>query len=157
MTSTGPPSTMPENDRGGHGLKSLLRARTGASKQAMAYSAAAMYGGATFVGMLEGVLPGGEQFSMAPSFIALGFVVALVLWGPRLPVAALAMLGPIGAILIGVAIATTNGHGDGAALYAWPVLWESYFFGRRGTILIVVCVGIIDAAALTQVPAGVGY
>ena len=123
----------------------------------MANSAAAMYGGATFVGMLEGILPGGEQFSMAPSLIALGFVIALVLWGPRLPVSVLALLGPIGAVLIGVAIATTDGHGDGAALYAWPVLWESYFFGRRGTIMIVACVGIVDAAALTQVPEGTGY
>jgi diguanylate cyclase (GGDEF)-like protein len=138
-------------------LKSLFKARAGASKTAMAYSAAAMYGGATFVGMLEGVLPGGEKFSIVPSLIALGFVVGLVFWGPRLPVAALATLGPIGALLIGAAIATTNGHGDGAALYAWPVLWQSYFFGRRGMIMIVIWVGIVDAAALTQVPAGTGY
>jgi diguanylate cyclase (GGDEF)-like protein len=138
-------------------LKQLLKARAGASKRAMAYSAAGMYGGATFVGFVEGVLPGGEQFSPVPSLIALGFVTSLLLWGPRLPTWALASLGPIGALLIGVAIASTNGHGDGAALYAWPVLWQSYFFGRRGTVLIIACVGIVDAAALTQVPEGTGY
>jgi diguanylate cyclase (GGDEF)-like protein len=138
-------------------VKPLLQPREGASKKAMAYSAAGMYGGATFVGIVEGVLPGGDQFSMAPSFIALGVVALLLLWGPRLPIAAMAALGPIGALLIGVAIATTNGHGDGAALYAWPVLWESYFFGRRGAITIVAWVGIVHAVALTATPAGVGY
>ena len=123
----------------------------------MAYSAAGMFGGATFVGLLENALPGGQQFSPIPSLIALGFVAVLVYWGPRFPIWALASLGPIGAVLIGVAIATTNGHGDGATLFAWPVLWQSYFFGRRGTIMIVACVGIVDAAALTQVPEGTGY
>jgi diguanylate cyclase (GGDEF)-like protein len=123
----------------------------------MAYSAAGMYGGATFVGFVEGVLPGGEQFSPVPSLIALAFVTTLVIWGPRLPIWALALLGPIGAVLIGAAIASTYGHGDGAALYAWPVLWQSYFFGRRGTVMIIACVGIVDAAALTQVPEGTGY
>jgi diguanylate cyclase (GGDEF)-like protein len=138
-------------------VNALFKAREGSSKKAMAYSAAAMFGGATFVGIIEGVLPGGEQFSIAPSLIALGFVTALLLWGPRLPIGALASLGPIGALLIGLAIATTNGHGDGAALYAWPVLWQSYFFGRRGAVMIVAWVGIVDAAALTQVPEGTGY
>lgn len=123
----------------------------------MAYSAAGMYGAATFVGFVEGVLPGGEQFSPVPSLIALAFVTTLVIWGPRLPIWVLALLGPIGAVLIGAAIASTNGHGDGAALYAWPVLWQSYFFGRRGTVMIIACVGIVDAAALTQVPEGTGY
>jgi diguanylate cyclase (GGDEF)-like protein len=138
-------------------LKPFLKARAGASKKAMAYSAAGMFGGATFVGFVEGMLPGGEQFSPVPSLIALGFVTTLVIWGPRLPISALASLGPIGALLIGAAIASTNGHGDGAALYAWPVLWQSYFFGRRGTIMIIACVGIVDAAALTLVPEGTGY
>jgi diguanylate cyclase (GGDEF)-like protein len=123
----------------------------------MAYSAAAMFSGATFVGMLEGVLPGGQRFSIVPSVIALGFVTLLILTGPRLPIWALAALGPIGAALIGTAIATTKGHGDGAALYAWPVLWESYFFGRRGTVMIVVWVGIVHALALIALPPGVGY
>lgn len=123
----------------------------------MAYSAAAMYGGATFVGFVEGLLPEGSQFSMAPSFIALAVVIALLLWGKKLPIWALATLGPIGAALIGIAIATTNGHGDGAALYAWPVLWQSYFFGRRGTVMIVAWIGIVHGLTLISLPPGVGY
>ena len=138
-------------------MKPLLTARQGSSKRAMAYSAAAMFGGAAFVGIVEGVLPGGQRFSPVPSLIALAVVTALILWGRRLPVPILAALGPIGAVLIGVAIATTHGHGDGAALYAWPVLWESYFFGRRGAIMIVAWVGVVHALALISLPPGVGY
>ncbi len=123
----------------------------------MAYSAAGMFGGATLVGMIEALLPGGEHFSLLPSFIALVFVTALVLWGPRLPVGALAAIGPVGAALIGLTIATTKGHGDGAALYAWPVLWESYFFGRRGAVMIVAWVGVVHALTLISLPPGVGY
>jgi diguanylate cyclase (GGDEF)-like protein len=123
----------------------------------MAYSAAAMYGGAAFVGSVEGLLPGGERFSPVPAVIAFVVVTPLLLWGRRLPMPALATLGPIGAVLIGIAIATTNGHGDGATLYAWPVLWQSYFFGRRGTIMIVVCVGIVQALTLISLPPGTGY
>jgi diguanylate cyclase (GGDEF)-like protein len=123
----------------------------------MAYSAAGMYGGAAFVGTVEGLLPDGERFSPVPSLIALAVVTGLVLWGRRLPMPALAALGPIGAALIGIAIATTNGHGDGAALYAWPVLWQSYFFGRRGTVMIIAWVGIVHALALLSLPPGTGY
>ena len=123
----------------------------------MAYSAAAMFGGATFVGFIEGLIPGGSHFSLVPVFIALGFVVLLLRWGPRLPPMALAALGPIGAALIGISLATTHGHGDGAALYAWPVLWESYFFGRRGAVMIVIWVGIVHALVLVSLPPGVGY
>jgi diguanylate cyclase (GGDEF)-like protein len=137
--------------------KSLREARTGASKKAMAYSAAGMYGGAAFVGSFEGLLPGGERFSPAPALIAFVVVTALLLWGRRLPAPALATLGPIGAVLIGVAIATTDGHGDGATLYAWPVLWQSYFFGRRGTIMIVAWVGFVQALTLISLPPGIGY
>ncbi|MGA8218236.1 MAG: GGDEF domain-containing protein [Solirubrobacterales bacterium] len=138
-------------------MKPLLRARADSSKKAMAYSAAAMYGGAAFVGSIESLIPAGSKFSMMPSFIALTIVTALLLWGRRLPVWALATLGPIGAALIALAIATTHGHGDGAALYAWPVLWQSYFFGRRGTVMIVAWIGIVHGAALISLPPGVGY
>ena len=47
------------------------------------------------------------------------------------------MLGPIGVVLIAVALATTVGAGDGALLYIWPVLWTTFFFGRRGAFAIV--------------------
>jgi diguanylate cyclase (GGDEF)-like protein len=61
----------------------------------------------------------------------------------------LAALGPIGAALIAYAIATTPaGEGDGALLYIWPVLWVAYFFGRRGTVLIVAWIGAVQGAAL---------
>ena len=115
-------STMSVTNRVVADLKPLLTARAGASRKAMAYSAAGMFGGATFVGLLENALPEGQRSSPIPSLIALEFVAVLVYWGPRFPIWALASLGPIGAALIGVAIATTNGHGDGATLFAWPAL-----------------------------------
>jgi diguanylate cyclase (GGDEF)-like protein len=123
----------------------------------MAYCAAAMYGAATLVGFVEKLIPGGTSFSLVPSFVALAVVTGLLVVGPRLPVWALASLGPVGAALIAAAIATTDGPGDGAALYAWPVLWQSYFFGRRGTVMIVAWVGIVHALALIALPPGVGY
>jgi diguanylate cyclase (GGDEF)-like protein len=118
-------------------------------KRQMAYSAAAMYGGATFVGLVEGAIPGGPELSLVPGFAALGFVSLLVALGPRLPMPVLAALGPIGAALIAFAIATTPpGQGDGALLYIWPVLWVAYYFGRTGSVLIVVWVGIVQGVAL---------
>jgi diguanylate cyclase (GGDEF)-like protein len=120
------------------------------TKRPMAYSAAAMFGGAAFLGLVEGLIPGGEDFSLLPGLGALAFVVILLLVGPRLPIGALAALGPIGAALIAVSLATTHGHGDGAVLYMWPVLWVSYFFGRRGAFLIVAWIGIVHALALSS-------
>ena len=115
----------------------------------MAFTAAAMYGGATFVGLVEGLIPGGPELSLLPAFAALGFVLLLVVVGPRLPTLVLASLGPIGAALIAFAIATTpTGQGDGVLLYIWPVLWVSYFFGRSASILIVAWVGVVQGAAL---------
>jgi diguanylate cyclase (GGDEF)-like protein len=115
----------------------------------MAYTAAAMYGGAAFIGLLEGVIPGGPSVSLLPAFAALALVTLLVAVGPRLPMPALAALGPIGAALIAYAIATTPpGEGDGVLLYIWPVLWVSYFFGRRASVLIVAWIGLVDGIAL---------
>jgi GGDEF domain-containing protein len=124
------------------------------SKRLMAYTAAAMYGGAAFVGLLEGAIPGGQRFSLLPALGALVVVIPLLFVGPRLPLPALAALGPIGAALIAASLATTEGHGDGAVLYMWPVLWTSYFFGRRGTILIVAWIGVVDALALASMSSG---
>jgi hypothetical protein len=39
------------------------------------------------------------------------------------------MLGPLGVALIGHALATSPGPGDGAILYSLPVLWTTIFFG----------------------------
>src|SRR5256885_538315 len=106
----------------------------------MAYTAAAMYGGATVDAAVEALLPGDPSFAVAPA-IAAAVIVALVLVvGPRLPRAALAGLGPLGVLLIAGALATTPGAGDGAVLYMWPVLWSTFFFGRRGAIGIVACI-----------------
>ena len=120
-------------------------------KRQMAHTAAAMYGGASFVGLVEGLIPGGPPLSLVPGCAALAFVSLLLAVGPRLPMPVLAALGPIGAALIAFAIATTPpGQGDGALLYIWPVLWVSYFFGRRASILIVAWPGSRPRRASTS-------
>jgi diguanylate cyclase (GGDEF)-like protein len=124
--------------------------------QLMAYSAAAMYGGAAFVGILESLMPGGPPFSPAPAIAALVVVPLVALVGPRLPKGALFALGPLGAAMIAVSLATTHGHGDGAVLYAWPVLWVALFFDRRATYAILAWIGIVDALALVALPPGLG-
>ena len=60
----------------------------------MAYSAAGMFGGATFVGLLENALPEGQRSSPIPSLIALDFVAVLVYWGPRFPDLGARLAGP---------------------------------------------------------------
>jgi len=127
------------------------------TKRLMALSAAAMFAGATLVALVEATTPGGADFSIVPALGALVFVVILVSSGERLPLWALASLGPIGAALIGVAIATTDTAGDGAVLYVWPTLWMAYFFGRLGGVVIAGTVGVVHAIALLSLPAGMGY
>jgi hypothetical protein len=96
-------------------------------KRLMAYAAAAMYGGAAFDGLVEGLVPGDPSFSILPGLVALVLVTILLAIGPRLPRAVLALLGPIGVALIAYALATSPGAGDGAVLYTWPVLWAAFF------------------------------
>ena len=73
-----------------------------------------------------------------PNELLILFLVALLaLYGRRLPLAAMAALGPLGVVGIAFALGTTDTPGDGAILYTWPVLWEAYFFGRRGTVLVI--------------------
>jgi diguanylate cyclase (GGDEF)-like protein len=127
------------------------------NRRLMAYTAAAMYGGAAFDGSIEGFLPGDPSFAVAPVFGSIGITVFLVVLGPRLPRAALALLGPIGVALIAYALTATTGAGDGAVLYMWPVLWTTFFFGRRGAISIVACVGVAHAATLLLLPAASSY
>ena len=126
------------------------------SPRLMAYSAAVMFAGATLIDSAETAIPGGQTFSILPGIGALLLVLALVTVGPRLPVPALAALGPLGVAGIAVALGTTSGATDGAILYSWPVLWEAYFFGKRGTVAIVLCVGIAHGLALTSMPEGAG-
>ncbi len=126
-------------------------------RRQMAYTAAAMYGGAAVVSLVEGLIPGGPTFSLLPGFVALVTVSGLVVFGPRLPLFALAALGPLGAAMIAIAIGSTDGPNDGAVLFIWPVLWTTYFFGRKGAIGIVLWTGFVDALAQIAMPAGVGH
>ena len=122
----------------------------------MVYTAAAMYGGAAMISLFEGAVPGGPELSLLPGFAALGFVLLLLPVGPRLPRPALFALGPIGAALIAYAVATTPpAENDGALLYIWPVLWVTYFFGKRGAIFIVAWVAAVEAVAVLAMDDGV--
>ena len=117
-------------------------------KRLMAQTAAAMFGGATVDAAIEGIVPGDPSFAIAPALAALVLVSLLLLFGPRLPRPALAMLGPVGVLLIAAALAATPGAGDGAILYVWPVLWTTFFFGPRGGVAIVCFVGLAHAGTL---------
>ena len=134
----------------------LFAERTDATKRMMVRTAAAIYGGAAFVGVLEDLLPGGPSIAIEPGIASLVLMTLLLTAGTRIPSPALAALGPVGVALIGYALATTQGAGDAAVLYMWPVLWVAYFFGRTGSALIVAWVGVVHAIALIALPAGVG-
>jgi diguanylate cyclase (GGDEF)-like protein len=123
----------------------------------MAYALGAMYGGAAALAVVEGLLPGGQEFSPGPGVVAAALVAILFWKGDRLPLPLLASLGPLGVALVGIALATTtdDAPNDGAVLFVWPVLWTAYYFGRRGAVLIVACVGIADALALLSLPSEV--
>jgi diguanylate cyclase (GGDEF)-like protein len=123
----------------------------------MAYTAAAMYGGAAFDGSLEGFLPGDPPFALSPVLASIAITIALVIVGPRLPRRVLGALGPIGVALIAVALIGSPGAGDGSILYIWPVLWMTFFFGRRGAIAAVACVGVAHAVALVAMPASSSF
>ncbi len=107
-----------------------------------------MYGGAGVLSLIEFAIPGGPQIDLVPGLAALGFALVLLIVGARLPMAALAALGPLGAALIAISLATSGGAGDGAVLYMWPALWEACFFGLEGTILIVAWIGFAQALSL---------
>ncbi len=120
----------------------------------MVIGAAGIFAGSAVLNLVEALFPGGASLSLLPGACALALAVALLAFGKRVPTSVLAGLGPLGAALIGVAVATTHGPGDGAVLYVWPVLWQSYFFGRRGALGIVLWVGVVQAAALLLLGSG---
>jgi hypothetical protein len=120
-------------------------------------SVAWMYAGAAIAGLIEGFVPGTPRFPITSGVIALAITVLLVAFGRRVPRSWLGALGPTGVALIAYALAHTDGYGDGAALYAWPVLWTAYFFGRRTTVMILAAIAIAHAFALRSTPAGIGY
>lgn len=127
------------------------------TKRIMAHTAAAMYGAALFDGAIEGFLPGDPSFSFVPIVVVAGIVVVLLSVGRKLPFWTLAGLGPLGVALIAYALATTPHPGDGAALYALPVLWTTVFYGRRGAISIVACVAVAHLIALLELPPASSY
>ncbi len=124
--------------------------------KSIAYSAAAIYGGAATIGLVEGMFPGGPPFSMGPSIGALVLTLLTFLIGPHLGRRALAPLGPIGAAMIAVALATTQGYTDAAVFYMWPALWMAHFYGRNGTIFIVAWIGLVHGIALTTMTGPMG-
>jgi diguanylate cyclase (GGDEF)-like protein len=128
-----------------------LMMQTG-DRKAAALSAAAIYTGATLLNLGEGLLPGGQELSLAPGLASLAVTVFLVLAGPRLRSGGLFAFGLIGAALIGVAIATTRSYGDGAVLYMWPAIWTAYFFPARGAALMVAWIGVVHGVALVALP-----
>jgi diguanylate cyclase (GGDEF)-like protein len=121
---------------------------------ALVHSGTAIYAGAAAIGAIESALPGGPAFSPVPGLVAL--VVTLLMWlfGARIPRSALFVLGPLGAAMIGWAVATSPGAGDAAILYSWPVLWVGCFYGTRQTALVVLSVGVAHAVALLVLPDG---
>lgn len=127
------------------------------SRRVMAYTASAMYGAAALDGAIEGFLPGDPPFAVGPAVAVLVMFALLLAVGPRLPRRVLALLGPLGVLLIAYALATSPGPSDGAILYALPVLWTTVFFGRRGAIAIVALVGVGEAVALLALPSDSAY
>jgi len=116
-----------------------------------------MFGGATFLGLSQALTPEGPESSLVPGFFAIGFTVLLLICGRRLPILVLAAIGPLGTVMIGVALATSPGPGDGVLLYIWPVLWVAYFFGRFATVLIVATVAVVHACVLLALPPESAY
>jgi diguanylate cyclase (GGDEF)-like protein len=120
--------------------------------KSIAYSAAVISGGAGAIGLVEGALAGGPPFSMAPAVGALVLTLLTLIVGPRLSRRVLAPLGPIGAVLVAVTLATTDGYTDTAVFYMWPALWMAHFYGRAGTIFIVAWIGLVHGVALMTMP-----
>lgn len=123
----------------------------------MAYTAAAIYAIAGVDGVLSGLLPGDPPFLLVPVaavFVMSGLLLAV---GPRLPRRGLALVGPVGVVLIAYAVASSPGPTDVAVLYALPVVWTTFFFGRRGAVAILACVAVGHAITLLAIPPADSY
>ncbi len=127
------------------------------NRRIMAYTAAAIYGIAGLDGAIEGLLPNDPPFAVVPVIVVFVVFALLVAFGPRLPRRALALLGPLGVVLIAYALGTSPGPGDCAVLYALPVVWTTFFFGRRGAATVLGCVAVGHALALLLLPASSSY
>lgn len=113
-----------------------------------------MYGGAACINLVEGLVPGGPEFTLAPGLGAAVIAGVILGVGMRLSPRVLFVLGPLGAAMIAYALGTNPSPGDGAVLYVWPVIWIAYFFGRMETVLIVASVAAAHAMALTSLDVG---
>jgi diguanylate cyclase (GGDEF)-like protein len=127
------------------------------NRRIMAYTAAAIYGIAGLDGAIGGVLPDDPTFAVLPVIVVFVMFALLMAFGPRLPRSGLALLGPLGVVLIAYALITTPGPTDAAVLYALPVFWTTFFFGRRGAFWIIACVAVAHAVALLAMPAVDSY
>ena len=127
------------------------------NKRLMAYTAAAMYGAAGGINVIERLIPGGPRFSMVPGLVALAVVAVLLAVERRLPRWGLAPLGPIAVGLIAYAMSTGPGASDVAVVYMCPVLWTVFFFGVPGAIAIVSCIGVAHGLVLLSLGAPSGY
>jgi diguanylate cyclase (GGDEF)-like protein len=127
------------------------------NKRLMAYTAAAMYGAAGGIDVIERLIPGGPRFSMVPGLVALAIVAVLLVVERHLPRWGLAPVGPIAVGLIAYALATGPGASDAAVVYMCPVLWAVFFFGVPGAISIVACVGVAHGLVLLSLGAPTGY
>jgi diguanylate cyclase (GGDEF)-like protein len=132
-------------------------ARPRSRKDAAVLTAAWMYGGAAFAGLVESFVPGTPATPIGAALFSVVMTVALLLFGRWIPARLLPALGFLGIGLIAYSLAFTQSYGDTAALYAWPVLWTAYFFDRRTTIAAMATLGIAHALALSAMPDGVGY
>jgi diguanylate cyclase (GGDEF)-like protein len=124
----------------------------GDDRRVVSLTGAAIYAGAACAGVIERLIPGGQDFSLLPALAALAVAAVIVFVGPHVPRLALAALGPLGAALIAVTMANTVGYSDAAVLYMWPAVWTAFFFGTRGTAFIVAWIGLAHGAALLALP-----
>jgi diguanylate cyclase (GGDEF)-like protein len=122
----------------------------------IAVSAAAMFGGASFVGVAEELVPGGPSAPLLPAVVAIGLALLLVLGRTWVNRRMLAFVAPLGAALIATSLAQTTVAGDGAVLYMLPVVWVSHFYGRRETAAMVVWIGVAHGLALHAMAPGLG-
>jgi diguanylate cyclase (GGDEF)-like protein len=127
------------------------------NRRIMAYTAASIYGIAGVDGAIGGFLPDDPSFALLPVVVVFVMFAFLMAFGPRLPLRGLALLGPLGVVLIAYALITTPGPTDAAVLYALPVFWTTFFFGRRGAVAILACVAVAHAIALLALPAADSY
>ncbi len=138
-------------------MVSRARESLASNSALMAYTAAAMYGGAAVDELITGSLPGDPPTDLGAVAAAVLIALGLARFGPRIPVRWLALLGPIGVVMIAQALIGAPPSGDASVLYIWPVVWSFFFLGRRGAVAILITIAVAHAFVLLELPAGRGY